>query len=149
MVEQQTTGPGAQETGHSQPAAPEATGHTQASAGTGLEANVAGALSYILGALSGILFLVIDGERPFVRFHAMQAITVTVAMVVLSIVLMMVGAVLAVVPIIGWLIGLLLSLGLSAGGLILWLYLMYRAWQGDEWEVPVAGKWARQLANQR
>jgi uncharacterized membrane protein len=119
-----------------------------APAGTGLEPNVAGALSYILGALTGILFLVIDGQRPFVRFHAMQSIVLTVAMVVLWIVLGVAGMVLAVVPILGWLIGILLSLGLSLGGLILWLYLMYRAWSGDEWEVPFVGGWARQIGGQ-
>ncbi|MFW6083590.1 MAG: DUF4870 domain-containing protein [Gemmatimonadota bacterium] len=149
MDEKQTTDEHTRETPRAEPAVPETTGQTPAPAGTGLDTNVAGALSYILGALTGILFLVIDGQRPFVRFHAMQAITVTVGMVVLSIALMVVSAVLAVVPILGWLIGLLLSLGLSAGGLVLWLYLMYRAWQGDEWEVPVAGKWARKFADQR
>lgn len=117
-------------------------------AGTGLEPNVAGALSYLLGALTGVLFLVIDGQRPFVRFHAMQSIVLTVAMVILWIVLGVLGMVLAVIPIIGWLIGLLMSLGLSLGGLILWLYLMYRAWSGDEWEVPIIGKYARQFGGQ-
>lgn len=149
MDDQQATDSGTRDTARPEPTVPETTGQTTPPAGTGLDTNVAGALSYILGALTGILFLVIDGHRPFVRFHAMQAITVTVGMVVLSIGLTVVGAVLAVIPILGWLIGLLLSLALSAGGLILWLYLMYRAWQGDEWEVPVAGKWARQLADQQ
>lgn len=149
MDEKQTTGEHTRETARPKPAVPETTGQRSVPAGTGLDTNVAGALSYILGALTGILFLVIDGHRPFVRFHAMQAITVTVGMIVLSIGLMVVSAILAVVPILGWLLGLLLSLGLSAGGLVLWLYLMYRAWQGDEWEVPVAGKWARQLADQQ
>jgi uncharacterized membrane protein len=119
-----------------------------APAGTGLEPNVAGALSYILGALTGILFLVVDGQRPFVRFHAMQSIVLTVTLVVLWIVLGVAGMVLAVIPIIGWLIGILLSLGLSLGGLILWLYLMYRAWSGDEWAVPFVGRWTRQIAGQ-
>lgn len=117
-------------------------------AGTGLEPNVAGALSYILGALTGILFLVIDGQRPFVRFHAMQSIVLTVAMVVLWIVLGVASMVLAVIPIIGWLIGILLTLALSLGALILWIYLMYRAWSGDEWEVPYVGRWARQFGGQ-
>lgn len=149
MDEKQTTETEPREAAPPDPAVPETTGQTAPPAGTGLDANVAGALSYILGALTGILFLVIDGHRPYVRFHAMQAITVTVGMIVLSIALGIVSAVLAVVPILGWLIGLLLTLGLSAAGLVLWLYLMYRAWQGDEWEVPIAGKWARQLANQQ
>lgn len=117
-------------------------------ADAGLEPNVAGALSYLLGALTGVLFLVIDGQRPFVRFHAMQAIIVTVAAVVLSVALGIVGTVLAFIPILGWLVGFLLSIAFSGAALILWLYLMYRAWQGDEWEVPIAGRYARQLADQ-
>lgn len=117
-------------------------------AGTGLEPNVAGALAYILGALTGVIFLVMDGQRPFVRFHAMQSIFVTVVAVVLSVALGIVGAVLAVIPILGWLVGFLLSIAFSGAALILWLYLMYRAWQGDEWEVPIAGRYARQLADQ-
>jgi len=50
------------------------------------------------------------------------------------------------VPIVGWLVGLLLSLGFSVAGFVLWIYLMYRAWQGDEWEVPVVGTYARRMA---
>lgn len=114
--------------------------------GAGLDANMAGALAYLLGAITGILFLVID-KRPSVRFHAMQAITVTVGMIGLSIVLGIIAAVISFIPILGWLIGLLLSLGMWAASLVLWLYLMYRAWQGDEWEVPVAGSWARRLTS--
>jgi uncharacterized membrane protein len=28
---------------------------------------------------------------------------------------------------------------------ILWLVLIYKAWQGEEWEIPVLGKFSRQL----
>ena len=28
---------------------------------------------------------------------------------------------------------------------ILWLVLIYKAWHGEEWEVPFAGKYVRQL----
>jgi len=37
---------------------------------SGLEPNVAAALSYVLGAISGIIFLLIEKEDKFVRFHA-------------------------------------------------------------------------------
>jgi uncharacterized membrane protein len=140
MSDNPTTGPG----GPVSNAA--ATEPARTNAGTGFEANVAGTLSYVLGALTGILFLVIDGQRPFVRFHAAQAIVFTVAMVVMWILVGVLSMLLAVVPIIGWLVGILLSLALSAAGLVGWLYLMYRAWQGDEWEAPLIGKWARQFA---
>lgn len=115
---------------------------------SGLAPNVAGALAYFLGALTGIAFLVIDRDRPFVRFHAMQSILVTLAAVAVSVALMIVSVILGALPLVGWLIGVLLSLGISIGGFVLWLYLMYRAFQGDEWELPVIGSQARRLARQ-
>lgn len=117
------------------PAAPESS--------TGLPRNVAGALSYFLGALTGILFLVLEKKDPFVRFHAAQSIGVTVVMVVLSILLMIVGAVLGVIPIVGWLVGLMLSLGFSISAFLFWLFLMFQAWQGKSWEVPIVGAQVR------
>jgi len=28
---------------------------------------------------------------------------------------------------------------------VLWLVLIYKAWQGEEWEVPVLGAYARKM----
>lgn len=119
-----------------------------APARTGLEQNLAGALSYLLGALTGILFLIIDKGRPFVRFHALQSILLTVAAVALSIVLMVLSVALGTLPLVGWLISVLLYLVIWLGGFVLWLYLMFRAYKGDEWELPVIGPQARRLAGQ-
>lgn len=119
-----------------------------AAGGSGLEPNVAGALSYLLGPITGVLFLLIDKERPFVRFHAMQSIVLSVAWVVAWIVLAVVGAILGVVPVLGWIIGTLLSLAVAVLGLVLWLYLMFQAFQGNEWEIPYLGPQARKYAAQ-
>lgn len=116
------------------------------STGSGITPNMAGALSYFLGALSGILFLVIDRDRPFVRFHAMQSIVLTVAWFGAWVVLSVLGLVLGAVPVIGWLVSMLLSLALGVLGFLLWLYLMFRAYSGDEWELPVVGEYARRFA---
>src|SRR5580693_10690408 len=50
----------------------------------GLAENVAGLLCYVLGWLTGIIFILID-KRPFVRFHAAQSIVVFGALTVLRI----------------------------------------------------------------
>src|SRR5271168_4848989 len=56
-------------------------------AGTsGLQENVAGLLCYLLGWLTGIIFLLID-KRPFVRFHAAQSIVVFGALFVIRVIL--------------------------------------------------------------
>jgi uncharacterized membrane protein len=114
-----------------------------APAGTGLAPNLAAALSYVLGLITGVIFFVLEKDSPYVRFHAMQSILVSVVLIVLQIVLGMVG----VVPVIGWLFAILGGMVLGIVALILWLVLMFKAFNGQEWEVPVIGKYARQYAN--
>jgi uncharacterized membrane protein len=118
------------------------------SGGSGLEPNVAGALSYLLGALTGIVFLLIDKDRPFVRFHAVQSIAVSVALVGAWVVVSLVMLVLNVLPIIGTLIGFLLWLALAVLGFALWIYLMYKAFHGKQWAVPVLAPYVRKYAEQ-
>lgn len=116
------------------------------STGSGITPHMAGALSYFLGALTGILFLVVDRDRPFVRFHAMQSIVLSVVWFGAWVVLSVLGVVLGAVPVLGWLLSMLLSLALGVLGFVLWLYLMFRAYSGDEWELPVVGEYARRFA---
>src|SRR5271155_5548914 len=53
---------------------------------TGLQENVAGMLCYLLGWLTGIIFLLID-KRPLIRFHAAQSIVVFGTLFLLRLVL--------------------------------------------------------------
>ncbi len=100
---------------------------------TGLKKETAGALSYVLGPVTGVLFLVLDKDNPFVRFHAMQSIVVFVALFALQWFLGLTLILLPLVPLVGII------------SFILWLICIYKAWQGAEFEVPFAGKLARQL----
>jgi uncharacterized membrane protein len=102
-------------------------------AGTGLKKTTAGALTYVLGPITGVIFLVIEKD-PFVRFHAMQSIVVFVGLFVLQAILGFTIILAVLVPLI------------SILSFILWLILIYKAWQGEEWEVPFFGKFARNLA---
>ena len=113
--------------------------------GSGLPENVAGALSYLLGPITGVAFFIIDRPRAFVRFHAVQSIAVCIAWVVLAVIFMVLSAILGFIPILGWLVSLLLSLGLSLAGFLLWLWLMLQAYQGHEWEVPGLGPHVRRV----
>lgn len=101
--------------------------------GTGLNKNTAGALAYVLGPITGVIFLVLE-KNSFVRFHAMQSIVVFVGLFILQWILGLTLILLPLVPLIGIL------------SFVLWLLLIYKAWQGDEWEVPFFGKFARNLA---
>jgi uncharacterized membrane protein len=110
----------------------------------GLTANVAGALAYLLGPITGILFLVIEpyNKNPNVRFHAWQSIALCVAWIVFWIVMTVVLGFLSVFALI--LTPILLLLPLL--GFALWLYLMWKAYQGEQWRLPLVGDFAAKQA---
>jgi uncharacterized membrane protein len=95
---------------------------------TGLSENVAGALCYSLLWVSGLVFLVVERQSSFVRFHAMQSLitfgVISVVMVIASI-----------LPVIGGLVDGLLTLLV----LVLWIMMMVKAWRGERYKLPWAG----------
>ncbi|MEK6690374.1 MAG: DUF4870 domain-containing protein [Nitrospirota bacterium] len=113
---------------------------------SGMEPNLAAALSYVLSIITGVIFFVIEKENKYVRFHAMQAILFGAAWIVLWIVLGIVSLGLIFVPIIGWIINAVIYLGLGLGGFILWLLLMYKAYQGEKFKLPIIGDIAEKNA---
>lgn len=113
---------------------------------SGIEPNLAAALSYVLSIITGVIFFVIEKENKYVRFHAMQAILFGAAWIVLWIVLGIVSLGLIFVPVIGWIINAVIYLGLGLGGFILWLLLMYKAYQGERFKLPIIGDIAEKNA---
>jgi uncharacterized membrane protein len=109
---------------------------------------VAGALAYVLGLITGVIFLVIEPYKNdrFVRFHAMQSVIFCVACIALSIASsILVGILdeispwiaLATLPI-HFLISILISLGLFC----LWLFVIYQAYNQREYRIPFIGNLA-------
>lgn len=127
-------------------------GEVEDRSGSGMDSNVAGALSYLLGPLTGILFYLLEDDDEFVRFHGAQSTIVFGGLFVLSMGLTVVLTVLAAIPIVGWIAGAVLgfaSLLLAPVAFVAWLFLMYKAYQGTEYEVPIAGEYARKYAAPR
>lgn len=114
----------------------------------GLSENAAGALCYLAGLITGILFLVIApySQSRTVRFHAFQSIFFNIAWIALWIVEMIISAVLASIPVLGWIAGVLLAMAIALGGLIVWLLLMWKAYNGDRLVLPVIGPMAERQA---
>jgi uncharacterized membrane protein len=109
----------------------------------GLQENVAGLLCYILGWLSGLIFLLID-KRPFVRFHAAQSILLNIAFVVVYF---------AVAVLFGMLhfmhMGFLVLAAYPLVGLValaVWIFMMYKAYQHEKFMLPIIGNIAEGLA---
>jgi uncharacterized membrane protein len=132
------------------PAAPAATyAAAPAPTAAGLQPNVAGALAYLAGFITGIIFLVIDpfkGDR-FVRFHAFQSIFFNVAWIGFWIVWMIAGMILgAITKGLFFIIELPVNLLLMVGGFCLWAFLMYSASQGKTFKLPIVGAIAAKQA---
>ena len=94
----------------------------------GMQANLAALLSYLLGFITGIIFFVIEKDNRFVRFHAMQSIITFVALFVLS-------TILAFIPVIGRMLMPIVNIVV----LILWIILMVKAYQGENFKLPIIG----------
>ena len=117
-------------------------------AGAGLSENAAGALCYALGLLTGILFLVLApyNQNPRVKFNAWQSILFNVAWIAFWIVVHMFGAFLVSALSVMSLLLLPVYMAISLGGFLLWLFLMWRAYQGNPFNIPVLSGIARQQA---
>ena len=95
---------------------------------TGLPRNTAAALSYVGLWVTGLVFLLIEKDE-FVRFHAMQSLIVFGALSILTL-----------VPFIGWILTPIIMVAIF----VLWLFLLIKAYQGEEYELPIVGPFAKQ-----
>ena len=102
----------------------------------GLQENVAGLLCYILGWVTGLIFLLID-KRPFVKFHAAQSIAMSIGVIVLYIALAIFMGVLHVMHI--FFLGLLIYPILWLALFLLWIFVMYKAYQHEKYKLPIIG----------
>ncbi|HVL65816.1 MAG TPA: hypothetical protein VM364_01010 [Vicinamibacterales bacterium] len=101
---------------------------------SGLDENLAGALAYALGWISGVFFLLTEPSNKFVRFHALQSVIVFGGLSIAWFVAMS-------IVLIGWVIVWVVIPPLSV---FLWLLLMFKAYQGERFKLPFAGEIADQ-----
>ena len=104
---------------------------------TGLDANVAAALSYI--PIVAIVFLVIEKGSRLVKFHAVQSLGLLVAWMATWFVLGIIG----MIPVLGWATLLLWPL-VAIGMFVIWLIALLKAFKGEWWKLPVIGNIAEQ-----
>ena len=103
---------------------------------TGLDANVAALLACVLGFITGLVFIILEKDSRFVKFWAWQSFVASGSLAITSIVLS------SFIPCIGALISMVLGLG----GLVLWIVMMLKAYQGETWKVPIVGDFAEKQA---
>ncbi len=114
----------------------------------GMTDNMAGALCYLFGFITGILFLVLApyNQDRNIRFHAFQSIFLNIAWVIIWMVVFVLTLVLHAIPILGAIIAGLLYFAVSIGALIIWLYMMFKTYNGEKIVLPVIGPMAEKQA---
>lgn len=112
-----------------------------APAASGLTENVASALCYLFGLVTGIIFLLIApyNQNKTVRFHAFQSIFMHVGLIILWILFSMMS-------LLTHGIGFLLSPLFILLAVVLWLYMMFTAYNGKKVKLPVIGDLAEKQA---
>jgi uncharacterized membrane protein len=115
---------------------------------TGMAPNVAAALSYVFSPVGGIVMFVIEKENAFVRAHAIQSIGLGAAIIGLSIVVDIVLAIVGFIPVLGLIaavVAIPVWFAIGIGGLALWVMAIMKAYNGQEYDIPVIGPQARKL----
>jgi uncharacterized membrane protein len=97
---------------------------------TNKDGNVNALLTYVAGWVTGLVFLLIEKDDQFIRFHAAQSFVLFGALTVITF-----------VPFLGQLLGVILW-PLS---MVLWIVLMVKAYKGEKFELPVIGNVVRQV----
>lgn len=100
----------------------------------GLDENLAAALAYALGWITGAALLVTEPANKFVRFHALQSVLVFGG-------LSLAWFIALSIPIFGWAVAFLVIPALSV---ILWPILMFKAYHGERFKLPFVGEIADQ-----
>mgnify|MGYP001309673171 CR=1 FL=1 len=103
----------------------------------GVTENLEALLCYVFFWPTGLAFLLAEKNNAFVRFHALQSLVTFLG-------LFIIGTVLGFIPILGLLVNALLWI-LS---IVLWILLMFKAYKGERYKLPVVGDFVEQQLGQ-
>jgi uncharacterized membrane protein len=106
----------------------------RSSLGTPSQQNLIAAIAYLGGPVTGIAILLLEKYNPYIRFHAMQS-TVLFGFVFIA------NVAIGFLPLgaFGFLFGQLLTMV----AFIVWIVLLYKAFNGETYEVPYIGPLSR------
>ena len=102
------------------------------------EPNVAASLSYLIPPITGLVFFLMEKDNKYVKFHAFQSVLFGV----LAYALWKISQSLFIIY-----IGYIVEPVVSIGTFLLWLFLIWKAYNNEEYELPYLGKIAKDQAN--
>ena len=94
----------------------------------GIDENIEGLLCYVLGWITGIVFLLLEKDNRFVKFHALQSMITFGILNVFYVVL-------AAIPFVGMALGWIVIIT----SLIVWVISMLKAYEGEMYKLPYVG----------
>ena len=131
----------------------------QGKTSTGLDANIAAAISYFW--IIGLIFFFLEKDNRFVRLHAMQSVLAWVAGSVLMVALVIVGTIVTFIgaaisatagSTAGWLFSIIAGLVwlviwlIPVGLLVVVVITAIKAYQGQWTKLPIVGNMAEKIA---
>jgi len=117
----------------------------------GISINLASALCYLFGLVTGIVFLVLPpyNRDSRVRFHAFQSIFLNIAVIVIQIGITFLSVMFHAIS---FSLGLLVSslhMLVNLGFFIIWLYMMWKSYKDEKVVLPYVGPLAERQAGSR
>jgi uncharacterized membrane protein len=108
-----------------------------------LPVNIAGALAYFF-FVPAIVFLFVHPYRKnrFVRFHSIQSLLFSGAVITLGVVLWFAGLGVLLIPRLGPLVVAVVDVVVTLGAVLLWNVLVVKAFQGEMFKLGVLGDFA-------
>jgi uncharacterized membrane protein len=98
------------------------------------DSNIMAAIAYLLGIITGIVIYLVEKENKYVRFHAVQSMFLCIAMILIY---MALGITI---------VGVILYPLLFLASLVLWLFMMYKAYSREKYKLPYIGDLAERYA---
>ena len=108
----------------------------------GMEENIEGALCYVFGFVTGIIFLILEKDNKFVKFHATQS---TITFLALTVFWWIISSIGFWSWSLMWLFGMVSAL-IGLLELILWVVLILKAYQKETFKLPIVGDIAAKQA---
>ncbi|HLX57788.1 MAG TPA: DUF4870 domain-containing protein, partial [Ktedonobacteraceae bacterium] len=107
----------------------------------GMDANILAFLAYLFPVIGALIIFFMEKQNRFVRFHAMQALLCSAAVVVLEIVLGVLGS----LPLL-WFFACIINPFVGLALVVCWIILMINAFQGKYFKVPIVGDYAERYS---
>ena len=119
------------------------------SSNLGIAPNLGGLLCYVpccIGLIFSVVVAIVEKQSRFLRFHAFQSLLLHGAAIALGLVLSLLATVLGQISSFFALIFFPVQLAVGVATLGLAIFMMIKAYNGEEWEIPQLGALARSWA---